>query len=399
LVNSSTLSAFAVALRLIGRVVVLLGASPLIAVAAAEPPSLCQELAAQVRQAAPAATASVLITGVVTAQPEEPDRWGPSEIAVNARLRQVLETKGLLSETGPGSIMELEHLPDTPLYIGSVVAGTAECQTVAFAALSSDGLERVLPEPAGYTGACWNLTGSLAKVLGHPAYVESGTVSSSSADAVVRVTPWTGHDWGGPCQLTVEFNYTLKLAQQFCSDAAPCRAAGAIALDIARGYVTYSAMRQWPMRPIDDDVVPDFIGAAGIAGGPQAQAVVNAGWHVLKRRQQADIPGVSPLVGTMASAFPTFGHEAPNGAWDYAFSYVNFALLPLMLNGRLYLGAVGHNGVGWREGSNILFAVYAAPGADQDDLVPLAGFLIERKPSVLKGTVVAEGGSAVPARP
>ena len=53
----------------------LLGASPLIAVAAAEPPSLCQELAAQVRQAAPAATESVLITGVATAQPEEPDRW------------------------------------------------------------------------------------------------------------------------------------------------------------------------------------------------------------------------------------------------------------------------------------------------------------------------------------
>lgn len=58
-----------------------------------------------------------------------------------------------------------------------------------------------------------------------------------------------------------------------------------------------------------------------------------------------------------------------------------------------------HNGVGWREGSNILFSVYSAPGADQDDLMPLAGFVIERKPSVLKGTVVAEGGSAVPARP
>jgi hypothetical protein len=243
------------------------------------------------------------------------------------------------------------------------------------------------------------MQGSFARVLGHPAYVESGTVSSTSADAVVRVTPWTGNDWAAPCQLTVEFNYTLKLAQQFCSDAAPCRAAAAIAPDIARGYVTYSAMRQPPMRPIDDDVVPDFIGGAGIAGGPQAQAVVNAGWHVLKRRQQNDLPGVSPLYGTMSSVFPTFGQEAPNGVWDYGFSYVNFALFPVMLDGRLYLGAVGHNGVGWREGPNILFAVYAAPGADQDDLVPLAGFLIERKPSGLKGTLVAEGGSAIPTRP
>ncbi len=50
--------------------------------------------------------------------------------------------------------------------------------------------------------------------------------------------------------------------------------------------------------------------------------------------------------------------------------------------------------MGWREGSNILFAVYLAPDAEQDHLVPVAGFVIERKPSLLKGTVVAEGGSA-----
>ena len=70
-----------------------------------------------------------------------------------------------------------------------------------------------------------------------------------------------------------------------------------------------------------------------------------------------------------------------------------------MLDGRLYLGAVGHNGVAWRDGSDILFAVYTAPGADQEDLVPLAGFVVERNPTVSKGTVVAEDGSAIPARP
>ena len=58
-------------------------------------------------------------------------------------------------------------------------------------------------------------------------------------------------------------------------------------------------------------------------------------------------PGISPSYGTMASVFPTFGHEAPNGVWDYGFS-VKFVLVPLMLDGRLYLGAVGHNGGGGR---------------------------------------------------
>jgi hypothetical protein len=138
-------------------VVLLLGASSLTAVVAAEPASLCQELAKQVRQSAPPDTEKALSTGLVIAQPEPPDRWGPREKAMNARLRKALETKGALSEEGPGSVMELEHLPDTSVYMGSVVAGTAECQTAAFATLTPDGVGRVLPEPAGYMGACWNI--------------------------------------------------------------------------------------------------------------------------------------------------------------------------------------------------------------------------------------------------
>jgi hypothetical protein len=282
--------------------------------------------------------------------------------------------------------------------MASVVAGTAECQQAAFAALSADGSVRVLPDPAGYTGPCWNLHGNLAKVLGQPAYVESGTVSSTSADTLVRVTPWNGDGWAKTCQLTVEFTYTLQLAQQFCSETQSCRAAGAIASDIAREYLDFSAMQQPPERPIDGDVIPDFSSAAGGASGPPAQMAVNAGWQMLKRQKQAAFPGVSPTYGTMASVFPTFGHESPNGGWDYSFSYVNFVLFPVMLDGRLYLAAVGHNGVGWREGTNILFAVYASPRDDQHDLVPLAGLVMERKPSGLKGTVVTEGPSAVPAR-
>jgi hypothetical protein len=259
-------------------VVFLLSASSCTATAAAEPASLCREMAVRIPQSAPADTEQALNTWIVTAQPEPPDRWGPRETAMNARLRKVLEAKGALSEDGWGPDMEFDQLPHTSVFMGSVVAGTAECQTAAFAMLSSDGVERVLPEPAGYTGTCWNMHGSLATVLGHPAYVESGTVSSTSADAVVRVTPWTGHDWAAPCQLTVEFNYTLTLAQQFCSDAVPCRAAASIAPDIARRYVAYRAPRKPPMRSIDDDMVPDFIGAAGIVDGPRAQALVNAGW-------------------------------------------------------------------------------------------------------------------------
>jgi hypothetical protein len=42
-------------------IVLLLGASPFTAAVAAEPSSICQELAAQVRQSAPAATESASV--------------------------------------------------------------------------------------------------------------------------------------------------------------------------------------------------------------------------------------------------------------------------------------------------------------------------------------------------
>ena len=122
-------------------------------------------------------------------------------------------------------------------------------------------------------------------------------------------------------------------------------------------------------------------------------------WHILARQNQAQYPGAPVHYSLYTSEFPTFGERAPNAAWDYAFSYVDFALLPLMLDGHLYVGAVGHNGVGWREGTSTLIAVYGVPGPEQRGLVPLAGVAVERVPTGLKGTVVAEGGSVVPARP
>ncbi len=382
------------------RLAFILGVAPWAVTMAAQPSSsLCREVAAQVRHSTFESAQKALAAAIVAPEQVPPARWGPRDRVMDGRLRKALETEGALSDNRDGSIMEFEHLPDTSIYMGSVDAGTAHCQTAAFATLSRDGLGRIVPARAGYTGVCWNMHGSLARVLGLPAYVESGTVESTSADVVVRVTPWTGHDWATPCQLTVEFNYTLEMTQRFCSNAAPCRAAASIAPDIARAYVAYSARQPLPMRSLDEQTVPDFIGAAGIASGDEAQAVANAGWHVLERRQRAQYPGTPSFFGTMASIFPTFGHEAPNGVWDYSFSYANFVLFPLMLDGRLYLGAVGHNGVAWRDGSDILFAVYTAPGADQEDLVPLAGFVVERNPTVSKGTVVAEDGSAIPARP
>lgn len=377
-----------------------LGAPPLAIAATPEPSSLCQQLAAQVRQSAAAVSDGSLNTWVAAVKTDDPSKWGPHEVAVNALLRSALEAHGLLTLSGPGSRLELEHLPGTEVYMASTVAGTAHCQSSMFAEVSADGSARALPEPEGYTGPCWNMHGNLGTVLGKPAYIETGTVSSTTDDTVTRVTPRTAAAWGRTCQLTVELNYKFELRKQFCSERAVCLAAGAIAVDMSREYFAYRQRPAPLMKPIDrDQQVPDFQYLHGGAKSPQGPAAVTDAWHILARQSQAQYPGAPLNYSLFTSVFPTFGYHAANDVWDYSFSYVDFALLPLMLDGHLYLGAVGHNGVGWREGSRTLIAVYEAPGPDQHDLIPLAGFAVDRVPNGLKGTVVAEGGSAAPARP
>ena len=183
-----------------------LGAPPLATVATAEPSSLCQQLAAQVWQSGAASDGS-LSPWVAAVKTDDPSKWGPHRAAVNALLRHTLEAHRLVSASGPGSILELEHLPGTQVYMGSTVAGTAECQSSIFAKVESDGSARVLPEPQGYTAPCWNVQGNLGTVFGHPAYIETGTVSSTTGDTLTRVTPWTAGGWGRACQLTVQLNY------------------------------------------------------------------------------------------------------------------------------------------------------------------------------------------------
>jgi hypothetical protein len=358
-------------------------------------------LAAQVWQV-PAAvwkTGGSLGLSVATVKTVDPDKWGPHEAAAYAFLRHSLDARGLVTTIGPGSIVELQHLPGTQVYMGTTTAGTAECESSMFAELGPDRSGRVLPEPQGYTGPCWNVQGSLGTVFGRPAYIEFGTVSSTTQDMLTRVTPWTDGGWGRACQLTVQLNYSFELDKRFCGNQAVCLAADAIAVDVAREYFAYRQQPRPLMKSIGpNEQVPDFQSRHGGAISPQGPAAVTDAWHILARQNQAQFPGAPLNYGLYASVFPTFGYHAPNDAWDYSFSYVDFAMFPLMLDGHLYLGAVGHNGVGWREGSRTLFAVYEAPGPEQRALVPLAGFAVDRVPNGLRGTVVAEGGSAVPAR-
>ena len=116
------------------------------------------------------------------------------------------------------------------------------------------------------------------------------------------------------------------------------------------------------------------------------------------KREQPRSPGAPRLYSLVAAKFPVFGHRKPDDAWSDTFSYVDFALFSVTLNQRHYLGAVGLNGFGWKEGSNMLFAVYEVPTPAARQLTPLAGFVITHPAVAVKDLIVTEGSAALPAR-
>lgn len=380
-------------MRLLPRVVVAaFGIMPLVAAASAGSLSLCQQLATHVRKSAPEIWGSgrFLKPWVELTKDSDPNAWGAREAAANAILRHALEANGSASAY---SVVDIGHLPGTQVYMASTVAGSADCQTSMFAEIDSSGSGRILPRPGGYTGPCWNVQGSLGTVLGHPAYVELGTLSMTTDD-MLRITPWTGRAWGPVCQLTIRLNYELRLGRQFCGNQSVCRAANAIAIDVAREYEAFSSLPSSPMRAIAPDIqVPDFSYQRSDTVASEEPIAVTRAWHVLARQAQAKYPGAGLDYAVDTSVFPTFGERG--AVFKYSYSYGEFALFPLMLDGHLYVGAVGHNGVGWREGTHILFAVYEVPASGQNDLIPLAGFCIDRVPDGLNRAEVATGRHAL----
>ncbi len=370
--------------------------------AVAAPASLCRQLADRVEAAASSSVTGSLDSWISTAASVDPRHgWGPREQAANSLLRHALVSQGLMGDEGDfDSVMELVRLPGADLYMGNHVAGSAECQSLVFAQASPDGQVRRLPNPDGYTAPCWSVVGSLATVLGVPAYVEQGALDLTTADTTIRITPWTGQAWGPVCALAIELNYQLELGQRFCRDRKLCGVAEPLAFDVARRYLRFREDPSPPQRSIGAGVqVPEFRYPHDQAADADAWRGVADAWHALVAPHAADTPGEPPMYTLFTSEFPTFGVRVPNGGWETSFSYVEFALFPLELQGRPYLGAVGHNGAGWREGSRVLFAVYEWPRDDRRVLVPLAGFSVNHVPHGVKRVVVSEGAAALPARP
>ena len=348
--------------------------------AAAEPvssPSLCEQLAAHVRHSPAAVWQS---HGTLSSWIALSGHAGDSPVVTAGRAALSKAMSGDLSEAAPN--LEFERLPGSRLLMGSNVAGTADCQTSKFVEVAPGLNARMLPDPQGYTRPCWNLHGDLGRVLGQPAYIEHGTVTDTTADPLVRITPWRSGRWGEACRLTIHLAVQYGLAQRFCgADAEFCRTAGAAAADVARQY-------------------DEFLRQSGAARQTSAPGALTPAFHYREPQDRAGRETVERalrVIGgrwTDVADFPLFGSRE-NNPYEYTFSYAGFAFFPWILDGRTYLGAAGHAGVGWRGSTRVLLAVYGLPEPGQRTLVPMAGFTIDPRPDGLRLIEVTTGNAAV----
>jgi hypothetical protein len=309
------------------------------ATAAAEPagaPSLCEQLAAHVRQS-PATVWESAGTFSPWIALTDAEHAGDSALVTAGRAALTHAMSALLSEVATPNL-EVERLPGTSLLMGSNIAGTAECQTSMFVQVGPDLNARMLPGPQGDTRPCWNLHGDLGRVLDQPAYIEHGTVSDTTADPLLRITPWRRGQWGEACRLTIHLAVNYGLRQQFCgADPALCRTAADAAAEVAQRYADF-LQRSGADRELSAGgaLTPAFhYGAPPDAAGREA---VERALGIIGGR------------GTDVAEFPLFAHFGSRyyNIYDYTFSYARFAFFPWILDGQTYLAAAGHAGVGWR---------------------------------------------------
>jgi len=282
------------------------------------------------------------------------DRATPFEksLASSPAVRSALD--------GDVSGVVIDHLAGGDLYLLSSFQGTLECQQLALVVAAAGRRPRMVkaPDDLGDGDICWRRSAALGKVGGAPSFIVHDVIDPADTEANFNLRPFDGHALGPACEVTLKFRAAYARTERHCGDAAICAAAGGIARDAALAYNR--------AREGGADGAGFTYGASGAAQAAAVKSFLAA----------QDSPP------TWTPDFPAFGKEPTD---DHPISYSGFALFPLTLAGRDLVGAIGHEGVGWREGDNTLFAVYALKDGA---LTPLAGFVFERSLAALANAVV-----------
>lgn len=337
-----------------GRLTILavaLVAAPLLADA-----SVCDRLANFARKQPASAWATgdralapALVVDEARATSNKPPKVTPLEAAL-ARRKDVRD-----AISADGYEVFVDHLAGTDLYALSTVQGTLECQSTVLVLAPHGRPAKIIdaPKGGGDGETCWRTSEGLGRAFGQPVHAVHDMIAPTAQTADFTLTPWTGDRWAGPCKLELTFRASYTLFERRCGEEAICAPAEKHALDLALAYNQFVEAK--------GDGAKFTFGPAP----PKLKAEVAA---LIASQDSPE---------TWTPDFPAFTGKTVE---DRPISYSGFAMFPIVLEGREFVAALGHEGVGWRDSENTLVAFYDLKNGV---LKSLAGYVVVRSLAAL----------------
>ena len=290
------------------------------------------------------------------------------------------------------SFPTIESLPGTALAMISAYAGSGDCLQYQFFERKRGGAVRLLGSPPVESDLCSlaGTSGSLATVMGNPAFIVYGSDNPDTIGTRLNIIPWKATYWGQACHVSIQWLHRYPVRQQYCGpDRAVCVAARKVAPAVERRYRRYST---------EQTVYFNEIGRFSMRGFRFQNTPTARGRALVARARHIGMSRVT------AAERRGDTHLSPD-----VFS-ADVAFFPLHLDGKLYVASATSIissqsllrwivpaaqdyfvKVGRNRNDGSLLVVYRAPRARSRRLVPLAVLSMHSRTSGIKSIEAGDG--------
>ncbi|TAN47929.1 MAG: hypothetical protein EPN26_13200 [Rhodospirillales bacterium] len=239
------------------------------------------------------------------------------------------------------------HIRGSSLHAVESLQGTGSCQRlVLFEANSAREAKFIdLPEYARYDDCPFGGVGAgyssawLGSIEGQTAFISEDTFSDLTR---IYLSPFVNSAWGETCEIDIGFPIDIKLAESFCQAGRSCIPFNKVALPLARAFKKDKTLSSFLSEP---------------EPSPEALSMFDR-MRLLAPNPDSDI--VAQTFGrAISTSYEVFEWGSP--------------VLPVMVNGRVYLARVGRAILGWRVSEDIWVGFYELV---EEQLAPVASALV-----------------------
>ncbi|MDF2117099.1 hypothetical protein PY365_16055 [Roseiarcaceae bacterium H3SJ34-1] len=233
---------------------------------------------------------------------------------------------------GNEEAVTVSSLPGSDLFAANTVAGTLHCNSTVFFS-ANRGQASLVPSPESWendVGSSCGQTRSFASANGLPVVIDDDLSAGPSLTSSLVLTPWSAGKWQKPCRASFVF------APRF---------------DPAKTFNDWAGLNKWE---------PNTCGKGG-CGGFQ-RAALDLVRQTQEDRAGAEAKLLAALTGPQGDEYRRLkriaDHPDPEDApaddkaakpeTAAALTDTRPLLLPMVVDGRVFLASLGHFTIGWR---------------------------------------------------